>query len=136
MEIKGLLKNVLPVVERNGFSSRKVWITTDHETQYPQTVEVEVNGDKIDLFKGMFANQPVTVHVNLRGRLWKNPDVAKNPTGAEVCFNTLQIWKVEAGVAATAASPVTKFTAPAAQAQPLNTSLELPKEDPNEPIPF
>lgn len=96
MEIKGTLKKVLPEILRGEFKSRKIWITLAENPEYPQTIEIEVNGKSIDIFNGVAIGAPITCHVNLRGREWVNPDQVKNPTGAAVVFNTIQCWKVEA----------------------------------------
>lgn len=96
MEIKGTLKKVHPEILRGEFKSRKVWLTLADNPEYPQTIEIEVNGKGIDIFNGVSIGAPVTCHCNLRGREWVNPDQTKNPTGAAQVFNTIQCWKVEA----------------------------------------
>jgi len=88
MEIKCKFKQQNDVVERGTFKSRKVWVITEDDTKYPQTIEVEVAQDKVDLFNTCRPGQPLTVSINLRGREWTNPqDEVK-------VFNTLQCWKV------------------------------------------
>jgi hypothetical protein len=34
-------------------------------------------------------NDELTIHVNLKGRLWTNKD------GVEVAFNTIDVWKID-----------------------------------------
>jgi len=107
MEIKGTLKQVHPEILRGEFKSRKVWLTLADNPEYPQTIEIEVNGKSIDIFNGVSVGAPVTCHVNLRGREWVNPDQVKNPNGTAQVFNTIQCWKVEAnGQAAQAQTPL------------------------------
>jgi len=114
MEIKGTLKQVHPVILRNEFKSRKVWLTTDGE--YPQTVEIEVNGKSLDIFEGVSIGAPVICHINIRGREWKNKE------GVTVVFNTLQCWKVQAG-GASAASPVNTSITDGQEAPDLDEKL-------------
>jgi len=38
---------------RNEFKSRKVWLTLADNPEYPQTVEIEVNGKSLDIFEGV-----------------------------------------------------------------------------------
>ena len=107
MEIKGTLKKVLPEITRGEFKSRKVWLILAENPEYPQTIEIEVNGKSIDIFNNIAEGATVNCHVNLRGREWTNPDTVKNPTGAATVFNTIQCWKVEAvGSTPQAANPV------------------------------
>lgn len=121
MEIKGTLKKLHPEILRGEFKSRKVWLTLADNPEYPQTIEIEVNGKSIDIFNGVSIGAPVICHVNLRGREWVNPDQVKNPTGSATVFNTIQCWKVEAnGAAPTQAGP------------PLTEPVELP----DGPFPF
>ena len=89
MEIKCKFKQQNDVVERGTFKSRKVWVIDDENADYPQTIEVEVAQDKVNLFNNFRPGQPLTVSINLRGREWVDPktDVTK-------VFNTLQCWKV------------------------------------------
>lgn len=91
MEIKAKLKQVLPVVEKGEFKSRKIWVTTEDNPQYPQTIELEVSGKSLDIFNNVSPGADVTCHINLRGREWTPAD-----GGATRVFNTLACWRVEA----------------------------------------
>jgi hypothetical protein len=93
MEIKCKFKQQNDVVERGTFKSRKVWVIDDENADYPQTIEVEVAQDKVNLFNNFRPGQPLTVSINLRGREWTNPQ------GEVKVFNTLQCWKVTSDVA-------------------------------------
>jgi hypothetical protein len=93
MEIKCKFKQQNDVVERGTFKSRKVWVIDDENADYPQTLEVEVAQDKVNLFNNFRPGQPLTVSINLRGREWTNPQ------GELKVFNTLQCWKVTSDVA-------------------------------------
>ena len=113
MEIKGVLKQINPVIERKDFKSRKVWLTTEADSKYPQTIEVELQQDKIDLLSSVAIGSDVNLHLNLRGREWTSPE------GKTSVFNSLVCWKVD-GVAYTKPAE-----AEAAQAEP-GTSDDLP----------
>ena len=110
MELIGKLKKILDVVESGDFKSRKIWITTEDNPKYPQTIEVEVNQGKIDIFNGIAIGAPVTLSLNIRGREWTSKD------GFLKVFNTLVCWRVQAGHVA---KPV----------EPLDTSTDKLPED-------
>lgn len=88
MELKCKFKQQNDVVDRGKFKSRKVWVIDDENADYPQTIEVEVAQDKVNLFSDFRPGQPLTLSINLRGREWTNPQ------GEVKVFNTLQCWKV------------------------------------------
>lgn len=92
MDLKCKFKQQNDVVERGTFKSRKVWVIDDENVDYPQTLEVEVAQDKVNLFNNFRSGQPLTVSINLRGREWTNPQ------GEVKVFNTLQCWKVTSDV--------------------------------------
>ena len=92
MDLKCKFKQQNDVVERGTFKSRKVWVIDDENADYPQTLEVEVAQDKVNLFNNFRPGQPLTVSINLRGREWTNPQ------GEVKVFNTLQCWKVTSDV--------------------------------------
>ena len=94
MELKCKFKQQNDVVERGTFKSRKVWVIDDENADYPQTIEVEVAQDKVNLFNDCRPGQPLTLSINLRGREWTNPQ------GEVKVFNTLQCWKVTSDVTA------------------------------------
>ncbi len=90
MEIQAKFKSQQEIVERGNFKSRKVWVTTEDNPDYPQTIEIEVQQAKVDMFNNIAPGAPVTLHLNLRGREWTNPE------GKTSVFNSLVCWKVEA----------------------------------------
>lgn len=92
MELKCKFKQQNDVVERGTFKSRKVWVIDDENADYPQTIEVEVAQDKVNLFNDCRPGQPLTLSINLRGREWTNPQ------GEVKVFNTLQCWKMVSDV--------------------------------------
>lgn len=89
MELKAILRAIQPIVEREKFKSRKVWLTVPDE-KYPQIIEVECQQAKVGLFDNVAVGAPIVAHLNIRGRLWTGAD------GVEKCFNSLVCWKIEA----------------------------------------
>ena len=71
------------------FRKRELIIKTEAESQYPQTVAFQLTQDRVDKIDGYQAGDTVTVHFNLRGREWTNPQ------GEVKYFNTLDVWRVE-----------------------------------------
>lgn len=88
MEINGKIKliDATKEVGNSGFSKRDIVITTDE--QYPQHILVQFVQDKCDILDNYAVGQEVIVGINLRGRIWVNPQ------GQEVYFNTIQGWKI------------------------------------------
>jgi hypothetical protein len=90
MELIGKLKKVNNIVERGEFKTRKVWFTTEWDSKYPQTVEVEVQQDKVNLFLTTPMDSEIKLYLNLRGREWTKPE-----TQVTSVFNSLVCWKME-----------------------------------------
>lgn len=88
MEIKGKLKAIQPIIERSNFKSRRVWLTTEENSQYPQTIEIELAQDKVNLFDDIAIGFEVTASCNLRGREWVDKE------GVTKVFNTITCWKI------------------------------------------
>jgi len=88
MEVKGKVKvvNAEQVVSAS-FRKRELVVTT--EEQYPQHILIEFAQDKCDLLNSVNVGDDVTVSINLRGRVWVNPD------GETKYFNQIQGWKLE-----------------------------------------
>ena len=89
------------------FRKRELIIKTEAESQYPQTVAFQLTQDRVDKIDDYHAGDTVTVHFNLRGREWTNPQ------GEVKYFNTLDVWRVERASGEQAQQPAT-----AQQAQP------------------
>jgi hypothetical protein len=70
------------------FSKREFVVETQEE--YKQYLLLQVTKDKCGLLDSYKVGQEVKVSLNLRGRLWTNPE------GVEKCFNTLECWKINA----------------------------------------
>jgi len=90
MNIKGRVKQIHPVesVGSNGFQKRKVWVEIDLDSKYPQTIEIEFQGEKSNLPDSFKVGDTVDFSLNLRGREWSSP------AGETKVFNTITAWKV------------------------------------------
>ena len=112
MELKATVKKVLATVDRGTFKSRKIWLVVDEDLKYPQTIEVEVQQDKCEMFK-VSEGSTITAHLNLRGREWTSPE------GKTSVFNSLVCWKWDVLVAAPAEVQSIAPTAPVATVEDL-----------------
>lgn len=115
MELKGKVKVIgqTETFGSNGFRKRELVITTDE--QYPQTILIEFVQDKCDLLDAVAVGQDVTVHINVRGREWVNPE------GVAKYFNSLQGWKVDGG-----SVPAQSEQAPTGQGSGAKAGDDLP----------
>ena len=113
MELKATVKKVLSTVDRGTFKSRKVWLVVDEDLKYPQTIEVELQQDKCEMFK-VTEGSTITAHLNLRGREWTKPE-----TGITSVFNSLVCWKWDVLVAAPAEVQSVAPSAPVATVEDL-----------------
>ena len=88
MEVLGRVKLINPVQQVSAsFKKRELVVTT--EEQYPQHILIEFAQDKCSLLDNIQINEDVTVHINLRGREWVNPQ------GETKYFNQIQGWKID-----------------------------------------
>ena len=89
MEVKGKVKVVNDTQEVSAsFKKRELVVTTTDEN-YPQHILIEFAQVKCSLLDNIQINEDVTVHINLRGREWVNPQ------GETKCFNQIQGWKID-----------------------------------------
>lgn len=68
------------------FSKREFIVETQED--YKQYLQLQVIKDKCDVLNNYKKWDNVTVSLNLKGRIWTNPQ------GEEKCFNTLECWKI------------------------------------------
>src|SRR5690606_13925130 len=89
MEVKGRIKLIedTKTYGNNGFRKREMVVTT--EEQYPQYILIEFVQDKCDLLNDFQVGQQVVVSINLKGRVWGNPQ------GETKYFNSVQGWRIE-----------------------------------------
>lgn len=85
LELKGRVKQLFPQETKGTFTFKNIWITTDGDTQYPQTIEIQVSGQKLNLLDNLKVGQDATFHVNLRGREYNGK-----------IYHSFSAWKVEA----------------------------------------
>lgn len=113
LQVTGKVKTVFPTETKGNFSFRILWLTAEHETQYPQTLEIQFPKEKGDLLNGLNEGDIVTVDFNLRGRVWNNGNEDK-------VFNTVSGWKLSKNNTA----------------QPAAYSDKSPQNDTPENLPF
>lgn len=89
MELTGKIKliNEEQTFGSSGFRKRELVITTDE--QYPQEILLEFVQDNCDLLNNYKVGQNVKVSINIRGRMWTNPE------GVDKYFNAIQGWRIE-----------------------------------------
>jgi len=101
------------------FSKREFIVET--EEQFKQHILLQVVKDKCSVLDQYKVGDNVTVSLNLKGRLWTNKE------GKEMCFNTLECWKISK-VTDTPQSAVESYNA-----KPMITPID---EDDNSGLPF
>jgi single-strand DNA-binding protein len=88
MDFKGKVKRI-GTEQQVSEKFRKRELVIEADSEYPNVVLFEFTQDKCSLLDGLQVGEQVTVHFNLRGREWTNPQ------GEVKVFNTVQGWKVE-----------------------------------------
>ena len=88
MQITGIIKVIKPIQQVSATFSKREFVIETNE-QYPQTIQLELHGDRVDIIDSFMEGQEVECHLNLRGRLWVNPQ------GEEKYFNTIVCWKLQ-----------------------------------------
>lgn len=92
MHITGRLFEINPPQQvSESFKKRTFVVEYIENPQYPEYVSFELIQDKCDLLDGFKEKEEITVHFNLRGRKWTNPE------GVVKYFNALQAWRLEKG---------------------------------------
>ena len=86
-EITGTIRLINPTHEVSAsFKKRELVVTTDE--QYSQHILIEFNQDKCSVLDGYNIGDSVKIGINLRGRVWQNPQ------GEEKYFNQIQGWNI------------------------------------------
>jgi hypothetical protein len=129
MEVTGKIKfiNAEQVVSAS-FKKRELVVTT--EEQYPQHIMMEFTQDKCDILNGYKVGEDVTVSINLRGRIWTNPQ------GEDKYFNTIQAWRIERSVAGQFSPPVANGSATAQYEAKNNPKQVASGQDEPDDLPF
>jgi single-stranded DNA-binding protein len=134
MEILGTIKVIKPIQQVSATFQKREFVIETTE-QYPQTIQLELHGDRVDIIESFTEGQQVNVHINLRGRSWTNPQ------GEEKFFNTIVCWKIQLPNTNSAPqpqgqrSPSTAPTIPPVNEQPFQPSSSG-GDDENSDLPF
>jgi len=115
-EISGKIKLINDAETYGTFTKRSFVVTTSE--QYPQEVQLECHQDKCDLLDKFKVGDEIKASLNIRGKLWINPE------GKEVYFNTIVAWRIEA----------IKY-APKQKLPPLETAENIDDGEPDD-LPF
>ncbi len=90
MELKGTLKQLNAIIQRTeSFKVRTAWIVTMDNPKFPQTIEVQLQQDKVNMFDGITIGAPLILQCNLRG-------VEYTKDGKTSVFNSIVCWQVKA----------------------------------------
>ena len=112
MELSGTIKKIFETQTfASGFQKREFVLLT--QEQYPQPINIELLGDKIDLIDAHKIGDLVNVGINLRGREWTSPQ------GETRYFNTITAWKIIKPIA----SNTTNNNQPVANTQQSTSSV-------------
>lgn len=123
MEIKGVIKVIKDIQQvSDKFQKREFVIETNE--QYVQTICVELQGNNVDIIDAYSVGEAVVVDINLRGRLWTNPQ------GEDKYFNTIVAWRISREDSQPANTAVTQ-TSPREypQANQTNSFVDGPESD-------
>lgn len=88
MEVVGKIKLIRDTqVITDKFQKREFVVETND--QYPQIIQLELQGNNCDIIDAYKVGQEVSCSLNLRGREWTNPQ------GEVKYFNTIVCWKIQ-----------------------------------------
>lgn len=102
-QITGALKMIGQETQVSEKFKKRDFVLVDNSSQYPQSILFQLTQDKTSLLDNCKEGDEVTVHFNLRGREWTNPQ------NEVKYFNTLDAWKIDGAKS----SSVLKNTTPA-----------------------
>ena len=88
MDIKGTIKVIKDIQQVSDKFQKREFVLQTSET-YPQTICVELQGNNVDIIDAYSVGESVVVDINLRGRLWTNPQ------GEDKYFNTIVAWRIQ-----------------------------------------
>jgi len=90
MTITGKLYEIYDeMVKSNDFKTREFILETSENPSYPQYIKLALTKDKTELLDAYQKNEYVTVHFNIKGNKWINPQ------GIVTYINSLEAWKLE-----------------------------------------
>jgi len=88
MNIKGKIKKIDATIVVNDKFKKREFVVVTNDT-YPQEIQIQFTQDKCEILNGYTLGQDVDVSINLRGRMWTDPQ------GVEKYFNTVEAWRIE-----------------------------------------
>ena len=68
---------------------KREFVLTDNAQSYPQTILFQLTQDRCSLIENAKLGDEITVHFQLKGREWRNPQ------GEIKFFNSLDVFKIE-----------------------------------------
>lgn len=89
MTLKGVIKLIRPIQQISATFSKREFVIETQE-QYPQSIQLELQGDRVDIIDSFLEGQEVECHINIKGRLWVSPQ------GEDKYFNTIVCWRIMA----------------------------------------
>jgi len=136
MQITGKLKTIRDILQVSPTFQKREFIV-ETQDQYPQTIQVELRGDKCDIIDAYQIGDEIVCDLNLLGRIWVNPQ------GEEKCFNTIVCWKVQKVGASQGQGTAKDYAPPSTnsgprefpQANQTNSFADSPKEEETD-LPF
>ena len=124
MDITGKIKLIRETQQISEKFQKREFVVETNE-QYPQTIQLELQGNKCDIIDAYAVGQEVTCDLNLRGRLWVDAD------GVDKYFNTIVCWQIQPSNAPVGGNKPQAETKTNAQ----EFGAPLPSEDPDD-LPF
>lgn len=100
----GVLKMKKPEQQVSEKFKKREFVLSDNSPSYPQTVLFQLTQDRCSLIENVNVGQEITVHFQLKGREWKNPQ------GEVKYFNSLDVFRIEKGQSAGASAQEPSFS--------------------------
>ena len=90
MEVIGRLHVIGETQQKSErFTKREFVLEIAENPKYPQTVQFQLTGDRVNQLDGLNVGEQVRVEFSLRGREWRSP------SGDVKYFNSLDVWRIE-----------------------------------------
>jgi len=124
MTLKGTIKLIRPIQQISATFSKREFVIETQEN-YPQTIQLELHADRVDIIDSFTEGQEVECHINIRGKMWTSPQ------GEDKYFNTLVCWKITASSSESLAPII-----PPANDQNFMPIPNMSKEEEHDDLPF
>lgn len=124
MTLKGVIKLIKPIQQISATFSKREFVIETQE-QYPQSIQLELQGDRVDIIDSFAEGQEVECHIGIKGRLWVSPQ------GEDKYFNTIVCWRITAS-----SSESTAPTFEPVNDQGFSPIPNLGKEEEDDNLPF